>query len=59
MSIANLYFLLALANSEARGSIGQDSKDWSVLEFKCHASRTTVIVSLMVIIRSGYKNVAP
>ena len=58
-SIAHLYFLFALANCEARGSIGQDSSDCSVLELGRLASSTHLIESPLGITMKGFKYVVP
>ena len=54
-SFADLYFLFARAICEARGSIGYDSSDCSVLELRCRASNTHFIVSPLGIIMRGFK----
>ena len=57
--MVDLYFLLALANWGAKGSIGQDSSSWFVFELRCLASRTTFIASPLGIMIKGFKNVVP
>ena len=59
ISTADLYVLLDWANWEASGSKGQFSKDCSVLEFMWRESKTSLIVSPLGIIMSGFKNVVP
>ena len=57
--MVDLYFLLALANRGAKGSMGQDSSSWLVFEFKSFASRTNFIESPLGIIIKGFRNVVP
>ena len=53
--MADLYILFAPASCGARGSIGQDSSDWSVLELRWRASSTHLIESPLGIIIRGFK----
>ena len=58
-SIAELNFSLARASWGTKVSKGQDSKVWSVIEFKCLAPRVTLIVSPLGTKMSGYKKIVP
>ena len=54
-SIAHLSFLFARASCGARGSIGQDSSDCSVLELRCRASNTHLMETPLGIIMIGFR----